>query len=45
MEDEVMQSRVNTHVNERISTAYPMSAINNLNNFLSFTARIEESQL
>lgn len=40
-----MQSHINTRINERISTEYPMSAINNLNNFLSFTARNEKSQL
>lgn len=42
MEDKVMQSYINTYINERIWTEYPVSTINNLNSFLSFTARIEK---
>lgn len=42
MEDKVMQSYINTYINERIWTEYPVSTINNLNSFLSFTGRIEK---
>lgn len=41
-EDKVMQSYINTYFNERIWTEYPVSTINNLNSFLSFTAWIEK---